>query len=163
MLKRVFSDLFISTLRQQQQTAALDAGFSLHARCSAGWEEFISFVITLFKFIFCLPDSEFPCLVSALIVRFLTKRFIGDYEANTGEFYLHPSANKIRISFSSVSGKNRCIYWLTAKARYWSIHPSVHPSCLFRSPQERSTPERSRWMGRKCHFRSRILPASLSR
>lgn len=38
-----------------------------------------------FLFFFCISNFSF-CFFLALIVRFLTKRFIGDYEANTGEF-----------------------------------------------------------------------------
>lgn len=34
----------------------------------------------------CTLNSGFFVSLLALIVRFLTKRFIGDYEANTGEF-----------------------------------------------------------------------------
>lgn len=33
-----------------------------------------------------VKDPSFSRCFAALVVRFLTKRFIGDYEANTGEF-----------------------------------------------------------------------------
>lgn len=45
---------------------------------------------TDFTQIFLVPMHWCKVLLSALIVRFLTKRFIGDYEANTGEFpFIH--------------------------------------------------------------------------
>ncbi|KAI3376145.1 hypothetical protein L3Q82_016672 [Scortum barcoo] len=64
---------------------------------------------------------------TALIVRFLTKRFIGDYEANTGEFQAvrqkHPAEiNTFADSFF------RCRSPTIDPFMHPSIHSSVHPS-----------------------------------
>lgn len=45
-----------------------------------------SVLILLVTFYSSFASLIFFCFFLALIVRFLTKRFIGDYEANTGEF-----------------------------------------------------------------------------
>lgn len=66
--------------------------------------ELIIYLFTLFK-------------SAALIVRFLTKRFIGDYEANTGKYRTH--SNTCTLKFNSVmchinEGKPHCCFSLGA-------------------------------------------------
>lgn len=58
----------------------------------------------------CNADAKVSIwfLFSALIVRFLTKRFIGDYEANTGKHY-----NEIKL---------KILYWTIKMPSYFTRH-----------------------------------------
>lgn len=58
----------------------------------------------------CNADAKVSIwfLFSALIVRFLTKRFIGDYEANTGKHY-----NEIKL---------KILYWTIKMRSYFTPH-----------------------------------------
>uniref|UniRef100_A0A8B9FJ51 small monomeric GTPase n=1 Tax=Amazona collaria TaxID=241587 RepID=A0A8B9FJ51_9PSIT len=65
------------------------------------------------------------CRVMSLVVRFLTKRFIGDYEANTGESALHCSTEICSIddtdSICCQEQINRSIYWADGFVFVYSI------------------------------------------
>uniref|UniRef100_A0A3Q2CYG1 small monomeric GTPase n=1 Tax=Cyprinodon variegatus TaxID=28743 RepID=A0A3Q2CYG1_CYPVA len=69
---------------------------------SSGSGNFLLVPIPEYPLLDCVPNKTVKIVVlgarnvgkTALIVRFLTKRFIGDYEANTGEFLICLSALK---------------------------------------------------------------------
>uniref|UniRef100_A0A3Q2PXA2 small monomeric GTPase n=1 Tax=Fundulus heteroclitus TaxID=8078 RepID=A0A3Q2PXA2_FUNHE len=72
---------------------------------SSGSGNFLLVPIPEYPLLDCVPNKTVKIVVlgasnvgkTALIVRFLTKRFIGDYEANTGEFFLHLTASISRM------------------------------------------------------------------
>ncbi|XP_030635515.1 ras-like protein family member 11A-like isoform X2 [Chanos chanos] len=128
---------------------------------SGGSSNFLLVPIPEYPVLDCVPNKNVKIVVlgasnvgkTALIVRFLTKRFIGDYEANTGALY----SRKINLDGEQVSLQvqdtpcglycqeqiNRSIYWadgyvlvfsITDHSSYRTIQPlyqhvrRIHPS-----------------------------------
>lgn len=84
---------------------------------------------------FCFFNILSSACLSALVVRFLTRRFIGDYERNVGEL-------RNRIFYFSV--RNMQI-WLSKTRDTLDIKMFFLVLCV----QVTSTPEKSRWMESK--------------
>lgn len=71
---------------QKQPKTALGRGILLQTTNVWPWVWPFEPCVTILLMLISSSVIQFPRLFAALIVRFLTKRFIGDYEANTGEF-----------------------------------------------------------------------------
>uniref|UniRef100_A0A8C0EBT6 small monomeric GTPase n=1 Tax=Bubo bubo TaxID=30461 RepID=A0A8C0EBT6_BUBBB len=68
-----------------------------------------------------IKDPYFFHCFTALVVRFLTKRFIGDYEANTGESAFYCSTADDTDSICCQEQINRSIYWADGFVFVYSI------------------------------------------
>uniref|UniRef100_A0A6Q2WYX2 small monomeric GTPase n=1 Tax=Esox lucius TaxID=8010 RepID=A0A6Q2WYX2_ESOLU len=106
---------------------------------NSGSSNFLLVPIPEYPVLDCVPNKNVKIVVlgasnvgkTALIVRFLTKRFIGDYEANTGALY----SRKISIDGEQVSLQVQDTPCVSLQVDLsWSIFWLIGVHVLFNSP-----------------------------